>query len=55
MYVLYYIMIQINHVFRFYDNQQDMINQFQAGLKRVESILVDNNDNKFILNGKSPD
>jgi len=47
-------MIQIPHVFRFYDNQQDMINQFQAGLKRVESILVDNNDNKFILNGKSP-
>ena len=46
-------MIQFPHVFRFYDNQQDMITQFQFGLKHVESILVDNNDNKFILNGMS--
>jgi len=44
-------MIQNPPVIRYYDNQEDIISQFQFALKYVESILVDNNNNKYILNG----
>jgi hypothetical protein len=36
---------------RFYDNQMDIINQFNRSKKYVSAIQVSNNDNVEVLNG----